>query len=304
MVTAKNLRKSYDTFEAVRGIDLQIYKGECFGLLGPNGAGKSTTMKMMYGSSLPTNGELFILDENVRTSSEQIKRQVGVVPQDDGLDVEFSVLENLLIYASYFDIPEQVAYERAQKFLQDMKLWEYASRSVETLSGGMKRRLTIARGLMNDPELLFLDEPTTGLDPQARQAIWEYFGNLKAQKKTIVLTTHYMEEAEALCDRLAIIDQGQILALDTPLNLITKNVGREVMDVTLPADRISYYQNRLRAENFQFQNYFSSIQVFIESPEQTNKCLEIFAREHFHLRRASLNDVFLKIAGHQLRADS
>lgn len=304
VVTVKNLRKSFGTFEAVRGIDLQIFEGECFGLLGPNGAGKSTTMRMMYGSTIPTGGDLFILSENARTSLTQIKTRIGVVPQDDGLDVEFSVLENLMVYSSFYNILEKESYERAQKLLYEMKLWEYSDRSVETLSGGMRRRLAVARGLMNNPEVVFLDEPTTGLDPQARLWIWDYFKKLKSQKKTLILTTHYMEEAELLCDRLAIIDQGQILALDTPANLIAKNIGREVLDIELPADRVQYYENRLRAERLDFENYQGKIQIFIQSAEQTNKCLEIFAREHFQLRRASLNDVFLKLTGRLLRQEA
>lgn len=232
-VVAQNLVKDYDGVPAVKNLSFDIELGECFGILGPNGAGKSTTMRMIYGHTLPKTGDLFVLGLNTKTDIKQIRSKIGVVPQDDGLDVDFNSFENLKIFASYHKIPSDVAQARANHLLSEMKLADHKYRHVETLSGGMKRRLVIARSLINQPDLLVLDEPTTGLDPQARLWIWNYFENLKAQKQTMILTTHYMEEAERLCDRIAIIDQGQILDCDTPAKLIEKHIGTEVVEIAV-----------------------------------------------------------------------
>jgi lipooligosaccharide transport system ATP-binding protein len=300
-IEIKDLTKKYTDKIAVNGINLEIYKGECFGLLGPNGAGKSTTMKMMYCSALVTSGELYVLGLNVKKNFREIKSRIGVVPQEDGLDPDFTVLENLLVYASFHNIPKADAEIRCQALLRLMKLEEYQDRSVETLSGGMKRRLAIARGLINSPELLFLDEPTTGLDPQARVWIWDFFKHLKSEKNTLVLTTHYMEEAEQMCDRVAIIDDGRILTVGTPRDLIRDLIGKEVVEFdTNPVD-LNYYLGRLRAEGFAYQVIRETVSVLIKENQDGRRVMDLIASDKIFIRKPTLNDVFLKLAGHHLR---
>ncbi|UOF00280.1 ABC transporter ATP-binding protein [Bdellovibrio reynosensis] len=300
-IEIKDLTKKYADKIAVDGISLEIFKGECFGILGPNGAGKSTTMKMMYCSALVTSGELYVLGLNVKKNYREIKTRIGVVPQEDGLDPDFTVLENLLVYASFHNIPKADAELRAQALLRLMKLEEYKDRSVETLSGGMKRRLAIARGLINSPEVIFLDEPTTGLDPQARIWIWDFFKNLKSQKSTLVLTTHYMEEAEQMCDRVAVIDNGKILTVGKPKDLIRELIGKEVVEFdTNPVD-LNYYLGRLRSEGYSYQVIKDTVSVLIKDNQEGRKVVDLIASDKIFIRKPTLNDVFLKLAGHQLR---
>lgn len=300
-IEIKDLTKKYEDKVVVDGISLEIYKGECFGLLGPNGAGKTTTMKMMYCSALVSSGELYVLGLNVKKNYREIKTRIGVVPQEDGLDPDFTVLENLLVYASYHNIPLAEADLRAQALLRLMKLEDYQDRSVETLSGGMKRRLAIARGLINSPEVIFLDEPTTGLDPQARIWIWDFFKHLKSEKSTLVLTTHYMEEAEQMCDRVAIIDNGKILIVGKPKDLIRDLIGKEVVEFdTNPVD-LNYYLGRLRAEGFSYQVIKDTVSVLVKENQEGRKVVDLIASDKIFIRKPTLNDVFLKLAGHQLR---
>ncbi|MDG0814806.1 ABC transporter ATP-binding protein [Bdellovibrio svalbardensis] len=300
-IEIKDLTKKYEDKIAVDGINLEIYKGECFGLLGPNGAGKTTTMKMMYCSALVSSGELYVLGLNVKKNFREIKSRIGVVPQEDGLDPDFTVLENLLVYASYHNIPAAEADLRAQALLRLMKLEEYQDRSVETLSGGMKRRLAIARGLINSPEVIFLDEPTTGLDPQARIWIWDFFKHLKSEKSTLVLTTHYMEEAEQMCDRVAIMDNGKILTIGKPKDLIRELIGKEVVEFdTNPVD-LNYYLGRLRSEGYAYQVIKDTVSVLVKEHQEGRKVVDLIASDKIFIRKPTLNDVFLKLAGHQLR---
>ncbi len=301
VIQAKNLVKKYDDKNVVDGISFEVYKGECFGILGPNGAGKSTTMKLMYCSALLTSGELYVLDLNVKKNYREIKSRIGVVPQDEGLDTDLSVFENLLVFAGYHDIEPKEAIHRSKTLLRKMHLDEYSDRAIETLSGGMKRRLAIARGLLNNPDLLILDEPTTGLDPQARIWIWDFFTQLKAQQSTLVLTTHYMEEAEAICDRIAIIDHGKILALGAPKDLIRQEIGREVVEFeTNPVD-LNYYLGRLKSAGYQYQVIRNTIHILIQEGQEGRKAIELIAGDHITLRRPTLNDLFLKLSGHELR---
>nr|MDP9477316.1 ABC transporter ATP-binding protein [Actinomycetota bacterium] len=212
----RGLKKSFGGFEAVKGVDFRVSGGECFGFLGPNGAGKTTTMKMIYGAVIPTGGELEVAGLDVYHHEREIKRRIGVVPQENNLDDELKVRENLLIYGRYYDLPRKVVLRRTDELLDFMQLSDKAEATVEQLSGGMKRRLLIARALINDPELVVLDEPTTGLDPQARLLVWDRLRALTAEGKTLILTTHYMEEAARLCDRLVIVEGGLIIAEGTP----------------------------------------------------------------------------------------
>ncbi len=229
-LVGRGLKKSYGDLAAVKGVDFRVFGGECFGFLGPNGAGKTTTMKMIYGAVIPTDGELRVAGLDVSDHEREIKRRIGVVPQEDNLDEELRVRENLLIYGRYYDLPRKVILRRADELLDFMQLTEKADARVEQLSGGMKRRLLIARALINDPELVVLDEPTTGLDPQARHLVWDRLRALTAEGKTLVLTTHYMEEAARLCDRLVIMEGGLIIASGTPKELVEEHVSPQVVE--------------------------------------------------------------------------
>jgi lipooligosaccharide transport system ATP-binding protein len=300
-IDAKSLTKKFGEKTVVDAIDFEVKKGECFGVLGPNGAGKSTTMRMMYGLSSISQGELFVLGMNMKTHSKDVKARIGVVPQDDGLDVDFSVLDNLLVYASYHQISFNIALERSKHLLRMMKLDEVWQSPVEQLSGGMKRRLTIARSMINQPDVLFLDEPTTGLDPQARLFIWDLLRKFKAEEKTIILTTHYMEEAEQLCDRLAIMERGKILALGTPSELIERFVGLQVLEVGLKPEDIPYFSRKLTQDHFEFLPLDSKIMLFLKEKSRPEKILDLIPSQEVVFRPASLNDVFLRLAGYELK---
>ena len=231
MVTAHGLRKKYGDFEAVRGIDVEVVKGEAFGFLGPNGAGKSSTMRMVAAVSPPSGGELSILGMDPAVDGPAIRARLGVCPQEDTLDIELNVRDNLVVYGRYFGIPRAEVARRADELLDFVSLTDKAKAKVEDLSGGMKRRMTIARSLVNRPDLLLLDEPTTGLDPQARHLVWDRLFRLKQQGVTLILTTHYMDEAEQLCDRLVVMDGGRIVAGGSPLELIRAHSTREVAEL-------------------------------------------------------------------------
>ena len=236
LVRARGLTKRFGGFTAVDGIDFELYQGEAFGFLGPNGAGKSSTMRMISCVSPPTEGELTILGRDPRRSGPAIRAQLGVVPQEDTLDVELTVRENLLIYGRYFGLPRAVIRERTAALLDFVQLADRANDRVDPLSGGMKRRLTIARSLINDPDILILDEPTTGLDPQARHVVWDRLFRLKQRGVTLILTTHYMDEAEQLCDRLVVMDHARIAAEGTPRDLLARYTTPEVLELRFAPD--------------------------------------------------------------------
>jgi lipooligosaccharide transport system ATP-binding protein len=220
VIEARGLTKYYGSLMAVDGIDFDITKGECFGFLGPNGAGKTTVIRILYCFMPPTSGKVKVFGLDVTEKPSQIKLRLGVMPQEDNLDPDLSVLENLIVYARYFDIPKSISSRVAWDLLLFMELTDKARVNIKTLSGGMKRRILLARALINDPELLVLDEPTTGLDPHSRRSVWEKLSHLKAKGTTLLITTHYMEEAERLCDRVAIMDSGRIITIDSPSNLM------------------------------------------------------------------------------------
>jgi lipooligosaccharide transport system ATP-binding protein len=225
IVTAKKLTKDYNSLRAVDAVDFEIMRGECFGFLGPNGAGKTTVMRIVYCFMPPSSGEVKVFDMDVMRNPSAIKARIGVMPQEDNLDPDLSVLENLIVYARYFDISKKDSSPLAWELLGFVELKEKANVKIDKLSGGMKRRLILARSLINNPELLILDEPTTGLDPHSRHSVWQKLGQLKTKGTTLILTTHYMEEAEILCDRVAIMDSGKILIIDTPPNLMSIHGG-------------------------------------------------------------------------------
>ncbi len=225
LVEAKNLFKYYKDFPAVKGIDFEINKGECFGFLGPNGAGKTTVMKMVQCFMAPTSGLLKVFDMDTTKYCSQIKSKLGVMPQENNLDPDLNLLENLIVYANYFDIPKKTALKKIEELLKFLDLGNFKREKIEKLSGGMKRKLVLARALINDPKLIILDEPTTGLDPHIRRSVWEKLKNLKDDGRTLILTTHYMEEADYLCDRVALMDLGKIVVVSTPENLKRKYNG-------------------------------------------------------------------------------
>jgi lipooligosaccharide transport system ATP-binding protein len=236
VVLARALTKRYGPFEAVKGIEFEVQPSECFGFLGPNGAGKTTTMRMISCFSPPTDGELSVLGMRAWIDGRRIKRRMGVVPQENNLDQEVTVLENLVIYARYFDIPTRVARAMADELLRFVALDDKSDWRIDRLSGGMKRRLLVARALMNEPELLILDEPTTGLDPQARHLVWEKLRSLKREGVTLLLTTHYMDEAAQLCDRLVIMHEGRILVEGSPREVIAAHTSPQVIEVFDPPE--------------------------------------------------------------------
>lgn len=300
VVELKALRKKFGDRVVVDGIDLEIKKGECFGFLGPNGAGKSTTLKMIYGSTQIDEGEIFVLGLNAKKSSRQIKSRIGVVPQDDALDADFNVYENLKLFSAYHGIDPILADKRISELLKLVRLEDSALRSVEKLSGGMKRRVAIARGLVNQPEVLVFDEPTTGLDPQARIWIWEFIRKIKSEISAVLLTTHYMEEAEQICDRIAIIDGGKILTVGTPKALISQYIGKSVVEYEVAPDEMNYCLRRLDAEKLQYQIIHNRVNVHLSEDLDPQKVMGLIPVSKVTLRQASLNDVFLKLAGHDL----
>jgi lipooligosaccharide transport system ATP-binding protein len=225
IVTAKGLTKDFNGLRAVDAVDFEIKRGECFGFLGPNGAGKTTVMRVLYCFIEPTSGYVRGFGLNVKDQPSLIKSRLGVMPQEENLDLELSVIENLIVYARYFDIPKKKSSSIARELLEYVDLSGKANVSIKNLSGGMKRSLLLARALLNGPELLILDEPTTGLDPHTRQVVWKKMNDLKARDTTLILTTHYMEEADRLCDRVAIMDQGRIITVDSPERLKEKHNG-------------------------------------------------------------------------------
>jgi len=232
IVYARGLTKYYGSLKAVDSIDFEILKGECFGFLGPNGAGKTTAMHILYCFIPPTSGEVMVFGMKVSEKPSEIKSRIGVMPQEDNLDPDLSVFENLIVYARYFDIPKKVSSKVAWELLKFADLKEKAHVNIRSLSGGMKRRLLLARALINNPELLILDEPTTGLDPHSRRSVWEKLIYLKSKNTTLIITTHYMEEAERLCDRVAIMDSGKIVTVNSPARLMTM-YGGNLEDVYL-----------------------------------------------------------------------
>ncbi|MGA3405563.1 MAG: ABC transporter ATP-binding protein [Candidatus Bathyarchaeia archaeon] len=302
VVEARELRKAFDTIEAVRGVDFDVTAGECFGFLGPNGAGKTTTMRMIGCVSPFTSGSLKVFGLDTRSSGRKIKQRLGVVPQEANLDEELPVVENLTVYARFFNIPSNIASDRAKDLLEFMELTEKRSARVSELSGGMRRRLLISRAMMNKPELLILDEPTTGLDPQARHLVWDKLFELKKRGVTQIVTTHYMDEAEQLCDRLAIMDQGHIIEKETPQNLIQKYIGREVVEIRVSDAEKSQI---LSLDTTLIKGHDSYRDLLILYSDDADKVLERIKttginNDYTIVRRSGLEDVFLKLTGRRI----
>ncbi len=311
LVTARGLTKRHPSRQkgevgqlAVDGIDFSLRRGEVFGFLGPNGAGKSSTMRMIACVSPITAGSLRVFGLDPARDGRQIRARLGVVPQDDALDLELSVRENLLIYGRYFGLPKKVVAERADELLEFAQLTERAGELVENLSGGMRRRLTIARALINEPEIVLLDEPTTGLDPQARHLLWERLFELKQRGIALILTTHYMDEAEQLCDRLVVMDGGRIVAEGSPVELITRYAPREVLELRFaPGEQQTAYEKIVDAGvHDRVEQLPDRLLWYSEHGEASLAAVESMGLVPITalVRRSGLEDVFLQLTGRKL----
>ena len=301
VVEAKDLVKRFGDLTAVDRIGFEVRPGECFGFLGPNGAGKTSTMKMIHCASPVTEGTLRVLGMDVRTSARAIKQQLGVVPQETNLDPDLPVRRNLLTYARYFGLPRAVAAERADRLLETLELAGRANAGVDVLSGGMKRRLLIARALVHEPKLLILDEPTTGLDPQARHLIWQRLRRLKCEGVTLLLTTHYMEEAAQLCDRIVVMDQGKVLVEGNPGELVDREVGREVVELRVEEAEEDRVLAAVTGNDFKRERSGDTLYLYTERALEIMGRLKAAGFRRLLYRPASLEDLFLKLTGRELR---
>ncbi|MDH7510655.1 MAG: ABC transporter ATP-binding protein [Methanolinea sp.] len=298
IIRARDLVKNYGNVRAVDTISFEVMPGEVFGFLGPNGAGKTTTMRMIQCVSPPTGGTLSVFGLDVRDHPADIKKWLGIVPQETNLDPDFTCIENLLVYARYFDIPAKEARQRAEKLLAFMQLEEKADVPIDGLSGGMKRRLILARALINNPRLLVLDEPTIGLDPQARHLMWEKLKALQGMGNTILLTTHYLEEAERLCNRLVIMDRGKILVEGEPMDLVRRYAGDEIVESEGSPQVIAC----LEETGCRYEVHGDMVQAFSDQPRVLAKrILDTCNPGRVFVRRGTLEDVFLSLTGRDLR---
>ena len=299
VIRASKLRKSFADTEVVCGIDFDVKQGKCFGLLGPNGAGKTTTLRMIEGISPITSGELSVFGHDLPENGRKIRARLGIVPQEDNLDPDFTVLENLRMYGVYFGVPKSILEKRIHELLVFMQLEDRANEKPDRLSGGMKRRLTIARALVNDPDLIVLDEPTTGLDPQVRHTIWAKLRELMQQGKSILMTTHYMDEAERLCDELIIMDHGKILDQGTPKDIINRHIENTVVEIRGAFSSLLPEFEKL--ENIRLENYGDTLYCYAE---QVNELIGLMADQpeiSYFSRPGNLEDVFLTLTGRDLR---
>ncbi len=297
-ISIQQLYKAYDGLAVVDGVDLEIAPGEFFGLLGPNGAGKTTTLRMLLGMTPIDGGQVEVLGLPMPEGERAVRERLGIVPQFDTLDPDFTVIENMRTYAAYFGLSGPTVEARIDRLLEQVNLNDKRGARIDALSGGMKRRLTLARALINEPEVVVLDEPTTGLDPQARHHLWRQLRQLRASGVTLVLTTHYMEEAEELCDRIAIIDHGRIIACDAPSRLIAEHIEPWVLTVG-GADAGQLLERELGPKDRAHQVADTWL-VYTAEPERLRERLRALGREST-LREADLEDVFLKLTGHELR---
>ncbi len=299
VIETENLQKCYGAFTAVDGISFSVHQGELFGLLGPNGAGKTSTIRMIYGFSPRTGGSLKVFGEDITTHWRSIRARIGVCHQDNSLDEEISVRDNLEIFAGFFGLPRTVARERATKLLDFFGLGSRENINVKALSGGMMRRLALARGLINEPDLIILDEPTTGLDPQTRHQLWDRLAELKRRGVTILLTTHYMEEASLLCDRLIIVDHGKILVEGRPRDLIAKYVGNKVIENSPVCEKLRDY---VMTHAVDHEDLGHRMLIYCKDDEAIyDEITRSYCHDNCILRMGTLEDVFLKLTGRELR---
>lgn len=303
IIKVRQLRKNFGAYAAIKGIDFDAYRGECLGILGPNGAGKTTTLRTLLGLAVPDAGTIEILNYQLPQQARQMRAKMGVVPQLDNLDPDFTVIENLYTYASYFGLSHTYTQKRAEYLLHFAALESKANAKVTTLSGGMKRRLVLARALINEPELLILDEPTTGLDPQARQMIWQKLLALKNEGVTLVLTTHYMEEAQRLCDRLLIMDHGEILSEGKPRTLIQTHIEPYVFEVH--GETLASWSKTVKnLSNIRIEQVGDTLFCYCQQEQLMLEALQQQPQLEFIRRPGNLEDVFIKLTGRELRENA
>ncbi len=299
VIAADHLRKEFNGLVAVKDISFRVEPGQCLGLLGPNGAGKTSTVRMVYGFSPMTSGRLEVFGMDIRTEWRKIKARIGVCQQENSLDPDLTVFQNMEVFSRYFNITGQAARERASELLAFMGLEHKRTAKISELSGGMMRRLALARALLNKPDLLILDEPTTGLDPQARHQVWERLEGLRAGGMSILLTTHYMEEASRLCDGVIIVDHGEILVQGTVAGLIQAHVGRNVIEITRPDDQL---RSLLGSQEIHYDDLGNRVIIYgNENDRLFDVIRDRFCRENCNLRISTLEDVFLRLTGRELR---
>lgn len=300
VLSLTGLRKRYADSEVVAGLDLELQRGECYGLLGPNGAGKTTTLRMCLGLTAPDSGSISLLGRSVPRQAREARRRVGVVPQIDNLDPDFTVQENLQVYGRYFGLGAEQIRARLPQLLEFASLTAKKDAKIQELSGGMKRRLTLARALVNDPDLIFLDEPTTGLDPQARHLIWERLKQLLSAGKTILLTTHFMDEAERLCDRLAILDQGRMIAEGMPRALIAQHIEPEVIEI-YGEGAFDWYAANQHQPGVRYEVSGETVFAYAHDGGTLLPLLQQALKLRYLHRPANLEDLFLKLTGREMR---
>lgn len=300
VVSSKKLTKTYGHKVVVNAVDLEVYKGECFGFLGPNGAGKSTLLKMIYAQTQITHGDLFVLGLNAAKNSREIKSRIGVVPQDNQLDVDFNIYDNLFLFAKYHNLSTEKSELKIKEMIRKFRLEDHQYEMPEELSGGLQRRAALARALLNDPELVLFDEPTTGLDPNIRRWLWQEILDLKKAGITILLSTHIMEEAQQLCDRLALLAYGKIVAVGAPQDLIAENFDGEVVEMEFSTEGMNYYTNRLKEKLYQYQVLHNRVYVFLKANQSAKQLLDIVVSPQIEIRKPNLEDLYLKICGFSL----
>lgn len=297
-IETRNLTKKFKDITAVSGVDLQVHESECYGLLGPNGAGKTTLIRMITAVSPPTTGEIYVFGRDLKSNSREIKAMLGVVPQVDNLDPDLTVIQNLTTFARYFDIPKKEAIKRSHEILKLFQLNDRSKSPIKELSGGMRRRLLIARGLINSPKILILDEPTIGLDPQAKYLVWEKLIELKAQGVTQLLCTQNMEEAEFLCDRVAIMHQGKIIESDTPKALLSRHIGNDIWEIEVEPDTKSSLIQMLDEKRLEYET--AGNRIYILSEKDVTAIRGLIAPQKVRSRPPTLEDVFFKLTGRHL----
>lgn len=302
IIEARRLVKTFGDFVAVDNIDFSVTRGETFGFLGPNGAGKTSTMRMIGATSPISGGELTVLGLNPMTEGPRLRARLGVVPQENNLDEDLSVVDNLMMYGRYFDMSRSDIRDRTTELLEFVQLTEKKNEKITALSGGMKRRVVIARGLIHDPDLFILDEPTTGLDPQARHALWDRLYRLKQQGVTLIITTHYMDEAEQLCDRLVVMDKGKIVALGSPQELIEQHAPGEVVEMRFGIDKLATVATQVEDLAPHTELLADRAIIYTDDAEKTIAAINSMGLEPETVlaRRSSLEDVFLRLTGRSL----
>lgn len=303
VVEARGLKKKFGDLKALEDISFDVFQGECFGILGPYGAGKSTLIRALFGATRLEGGELFINGLNINHSLQELKSKLGVVPAQDSLENEFTVRQNLKVFGFYCGLTTEAIIQRTEYLLKSMGLEAYADQTPDVLQSGIKRRISIARALIHSPSLLVLDEPTKEMNFKSRQWLWNYLGELKSEGISVMLTTHYMEEAEKICDRIAIMDKGKILAVGEPHFLIRDHIGSQVIEMQVQKSELQYYISRLNSHKFKFQTIRDQVNVHLQSASQSQEVLTLVQSSKVTIRQPTLADVFLKLAGHDLREE-